>query len=240
MQVLPAVFTRRKEKFQMTATFKPSLNYDNFLQRGGIAPGTDMEAEARELFDAVARIGSPKCAYREFEAQADDTGAIIGGRRFTSRVLGRNLSGITRVFATICTCGAEVDEASLAEGDELRGWWLDVLKTQLLMNARDGVVREIDRAFKPETLAAMAPGSGDLDTWRIEEQRPLFDLFDGEERAIGVTLTPSFLMVPNKTTSGILYPSESGFRTCQVCHRENCPNRTDPFDPAAWSQLHGD
>ena len=224
----------------MTSTFTPSLNYDSFLAKGGIPAGTDMETEARELFNAVARIGRPKCVFRACQAAADDTGATIAGRRFTSRVLGRNLCGITTVYAHVSTCGVEIDEANLSNNDELRGWWLDVLKTQLLMNARDGVVREIDRAFKPPTLAAMSPGSGDRDTWRIEEQRILFDLFEGEERNIGVTLTPTFLMIPNKTVSGIFYPSEKGFKTCQVCHREKCPNRSAPFDPAAWAKLHGE
>ena len=223
----------------MTATFTPSLNWENFLAKGGITPGDPMESEARELFDAVARIGKPKCLFRECEAEAYETGAWISGRRFTSRVLGRNLRGIPKVYATICTCGAEVDAAGLDNGDELRGWWLDVLKTQLLFNAREGVVREIDRAFKPPTLAAMSPGSGDRDIWPIEEQRPLFDLFEGAEKTIGVTLTPSFLMVPNKTTSTVWYPSSHGFITCQLCHRETCPNRRAPFDQAAWEKLHG-
>ena len=219
-------------------TFTPSLNWDNFLAKGGIVAGTEMEAEARGVFDAVAAIGKPKCLFRACDAEADDTGAWIGGKRFTSRVLGRNLCGVKQVFATICTCGVEVDEARLDDGDELRGWWLDVLKTQLLMNAREGVVREIDRAFKPPTLAAMSPGSGNVDTWRIEEQRPLFDLFEGREREIGVALTPSFLMVPNKTVSTVWYPSASGFKTCQLCRREKCVNRSAAFDQKAWEKLH--
>ena len=222
----------------MTTTFPASLNWEQFLVKGGIAAGTEMENEAREVFDAVAKIGKPKCLLRAFESEADETGAWIGGRRFTSRVLGKNLRGIATVYATVCTCGAEVDAAQLDNGDELRGWWLDVLKTQLLMNAREGVVREIDRAFKPGTLAAMSPGSGDRDVWPIEEQRPLFDLFEGAEKNIGVSLTPSFLMVPNKTVSTLWYPSASGFKTCQLCHREKCPNRSAAFDQKAWEQLH--
>ena len=222
----------------MTFTFPPTLNFEKFLEKGGIAPGDDMEREAREVFDAVARVGRPKCLLKACGAEADDTGAWIDGRRFTSRVLGRNLRGVQTVYASICTCGAEVDAARLDNGDELRGWWLDVLKTQLLMNAREGVVREIDQAFKPGTLAAMSPGSGDRDVWPIEEQRPLFDLFEGAERGIGVALTPSFLMVPNKTVSTLWYPSANGFKTCQLCHRDKCPNRSAAFDPAAWASLH--
>ena len=224
----------------MTSSFSPSLNWDTFLTRSGIAAGDEMEAEARELFEIVARIGRPKAAFRVFDAvAADDTGAVIGGRRFTSRVLGQNLCGVSRVLAAICTCGTEVDDANLAHGDDLRVWWLDVLKTQLLFNAHSGLSAEIERVFKQEPVDRMSPGSGDHDVWRIEEQRPLFDLFEGEEREIGVTLTPTFLMTPNKTVSCVWYPSVKGFKTCQVCHRENCPNRQAPFDAAVYEKLHG-
>jgi len=45
------------------------------------------------------------------------------------------------------------------------------------------------------------------------------------------------LMTPNKTVSGIVFPSEKAIRTCQVCKRENCPNRQAEFDPAAWKAI---
>ncbi len=64
----------------------------------------------------------------------------------------------------------------------------------------------------------------------IEQQRGLFALLGDVEQAIGVRLTESFLMIPNKTTSGILFPTEADFRSCEVCHRENCPARHAPFN----------
>jgi hypothetical protein len=52
-----------------------------------------------------------------------------------------------------------------------------------------------------------------------------------------VELTDSFLMIPNKTVSGIYFPTERDFRTCQVCHREKCPNRRAPFDQTLWESI---
>jgi hypothetical protein len=46
-------------------------------------------------------------------------------------------------------------------------------------------------------------------------------------------------MVPNKSVSGLLYPSEDGFQSCQLCHREGCPNRRAPFDPHLWEERFG-
>ena len=48
----------------MTTSYTPSLDWDSFLTRAGIVAGDEMEAEARELFDTVARIGRPKAAFR--------------------------------------------------------------------------------------------------------------------------------------------------------------------------------
>ena len=86
----------------------------------------------------------------------------------------------------------------------------------------------------------MSPGAGDADTWAIEQQRDLFSLFGNVFELIGVELTDSFLMIPNKSVSGILFPTEIDFRSCQVCHRKNCPSRSAPFDRRLWETYQGD
>ena len=64
----------------------------------------------------------------------------------------------------------------------------------------------------------MNPGS--LADWPLREQRPLFGLLGNVRAAIGVTLTPSLLMTPTKSVSGILFPSEETFASCQLCHAD--------------------
>jgi len=86
----------------------------------------------------------------------------------------------------------------------------------------------------------MSPGSGDVDVWPIEQQRELFALFGGGAKDIGVELTDSYLMIPNKTVSGIRFPAGTDFRTCQVCRREICESRSAPFDRELWERIRGD
>jgi predicted transcriptional regulator len=86
----------------------------------------------------------------------------------------------------------------------------------------------------------MRPGSGDVTVWPIEQQQGLFSLLDDVEGAIGVKLMESCLMVPNKTTSGILFTTEEDFRSCEVCHREDCPSRHAPFNKTLWENLQHD
>ena len=86
----------------------------------------------------------------------------------------------------------------------------------------------------------MRPGSGDATVWPIEQQKMLFDLLGDVRGCIGVRLTDSFLMMPNKTVSGIRVPTEKDFRSCQVCHRENCPSRSAGFDRELWASIQHD
>jgi hypothetical protein len=75
-------------------------------------------------------------------------------------------------------------------------------------------------------LSNMSPGS--LEDWPITEQPKLFSIFGDTERLVGVRLTDSLLMVPRKSISGILFPSEEGFVACQLCDRPNCQGRKAP------------
>jgi hypothetical protein len=74
----------------------------------------------------------------------------------------------------------------------------------------------------------MSPGS--LSDWPIEQQRPFFSLFDDVEEAIGVKLAKNLLMIPQKSISGIYFPTEVSFYSCQLCPRERCPSRQAGYD----------
>jgi hypothetical protein len=74
----------------------------------------------------------------------------------------------------------------------------------------------------------MSPGS--LTDWPIEEQKPLFSLFGEEETPIGVKLSKHLLMLPAKSISGIYFPTEVSFFSCQLCQRDNCPGRKAAYD----------
>ena len=90
--------------------------------------------------------------------------------------------------------------------------------------------------YKLGKTSAMSPGR--LANWPIREQRPLFSLLGDPETAIGVHLTESFLMIPNKSVSGIRYPTEESFESCQLCPREGCPNRKAAYEPELYRQRY--
>jgi Vitamin B12 dependent methionine synthase, activation domain len=192
----------------------------------------------RELIDRARRIGKPKALYREafIEAKGTET-VMIDGVMFTSRMLRQNLDRAERVFPFVATCGCEMDTVNLPAGDFLVEFWWDSIKAVSLQCAAKYLSAHVKRRFALEKTASMSPGSGDVSVWSIEQQRELFALLGDVETQIGVELTESFLMKPNKTVSGIHFPTEVDFRSCQVCRREECSSRSAAFDARLWD-LH--
>ena len=192
----------------------------------------------RELIDQARRIGRPKALYREafIEGKGDET-VTIAGVTFTSRMLRTNLEKVERVFPFVATCGCEMDAVSLPAGDFLAEFWWDAIKAVLLQCATKHLNAHLKQRFALDKTASMSPGSGDATVWPIEQQRELFALLGDVQAQIGVELTESFLMKPNKTVSGVYFTTDIDFRTCQVCRREACPSRSAAFDAHLW-ELH--
>jgi hypothetical protein len=82
----------------------------------------------------------------------------------------------------------------------------------------------------------MSPGR--VPYWPLTQQRPLFELLGNPKDTVGVRLTQSCLMVPNKSVSGIRFPTEESFETCQLCPREGCPGRKAPYDSGLYDRRY--
>ena len=155
-------------------------------------------------------------------------------------MLRQNLEQVERVFPYIVTCGRELDEFAPPSGDFLQAFWWDLIKAEVLTVATKHLVEHLSRRFLLPKTATMNPGSGDADVWPIEQQKELFALLGDVKKEMDVELTEWYLMVPNKTISGIRFATELDFRSCQVCQRPVCPNRAAAFDEALWASIqHG-
>jgi hypothetical protein len=216
----------------------PALDAAALMARVHVAPDSEDADAFTALVDQAREVARPKALYAEafVEGRGDDT-LRIEGITFTSRMLRRKLEVVERVFPYIATCGHEMDAVALPAGDVLVQFWWDAIKAELLSAARAHLLAHLTDRFRLRQTARMSPGSGDVEVWPIEQQRLLFALLGGVTPFIGVRLTESCLMIPNKTVSGLLFATEEDFQTCQVCHRDVCPNRRAPFDAAVWQAL---
>jgi len=214
---------------------------DALFEQVRVAPSSGLGEQIRSLFDRASLAARPRAVFDEcyIGARSEET-VTVGGVTFTSRALSANLAGVERVFPFVATCGLEFDTVLEDDRDDFLRFCLDCIKQSALSAALEHLRDHLMRVYGITRLAAMHPGSGDADVWPIEQQAPLFSLLGDVEGAVGVRLTDSFLMCPNKTVSGILFPTEVDFVTCQLCHREGCPNRRVPFDEHLWLARQGE
>ena len=193
------------------------------------------------LFAESCRVGSPKIIYSQEKITGRSAESIIiGGIEFCSTALVRNMDGVEQCYPYVVTCGTEIDDIVLTDSSPLTEYWRDEIKTELLMSARRYLNKIISEQYSLKHLSSMAPGSADMDVWSVKEQQKLFALFAGKCREIGVILTDSCLMLPNKSLSGIIFETEESFLSCQLCRRENCIDRKVGFDESLYEIMHDD
>jgi len=206
-----------------------------------IKPGSSSELEFEKVLRHVEEIARPVSIYRiaYVENRFQDS-VTIENETFHSQAMRLNFDEINRVFPYIATCGPEVDQIPLDEGDILKQFWLDAIKLSLLNFSFNHLIDTIKSRYKFDDVSTMNPGSGEVDVWPIEEQSQLFSLFGGTgeiEDQIGVHLHPSYLMTPNMSSSGIIFPSSVSYVNCQLCKREDCPSRQAEFDETMWQSI---
>ncbi len=216
------------------------VKYDleKLVTRLRVEPGSRDADDLSTLIDLVTPAANPKAGFSvcDIEARTPDT-VKIADAVFSSRTLRVNLEKVERVFPFIATCGTEFDEITIPNDDILKQYWLDELKAVALRAAHEHLFAHLKKHYGLHKITSMSPGSGDVDVWPIQQQQHLFSLLGDTEALVGVRLTDSCLMIPNKTISGIAYPSEVTFETCRLCHRLNCQGRMAPLDEALCKSL---
>ena len=193
----------------------------------------------RRLVDEARPHARPKAIYKisYIETRGDDF-VIAEGRTFTSRVLRVNLDGLQRLFPFVLTAGRELAAWAEAQDDMVLRFYADAINEAILKSAEEAFRQHLCATYALAQVSAMNPGS--LTDWPLREQRVLFALLGDVTGAIGVELTDSLLMLPTKTVSGIFFPTQETFASCQLCPRPNCPNRRAPYDAALFERKYAE
>jgi len=212
------------------------FDFDTFSTQIHLSRYPEAADRVQKMLELALPLIKPKALYRMtyIEERGKDT-IGTGGITFTSRILRDNLESVERFFPYVATCGNELENLTLPTDDYMTSYWLDCLKETALRTARDFLLQSIQKEFFIDRIASMNPGSGNASVWPIRQQRELFALLGDVEQRIGVILKPSYLMVPNKSVSGVFFATEVGFESCQVCTREDCPRRRAPYQDRGWS-----
>jgi hypothetical protein len=181
-----------------------------------------------ESLDELVALGQtlirPRAVYEVAYTGAKGERTVeVAGVTFESPILRKNLETANKVFPYIITVGSELEREASSQGDLLKQYYLEEMANMALESAAGWLSDQLETRYGVTGLANMSPGS--LEDWPITEQTKLFSIFGDTEMTVGVRLTDSMLMLPRKSISGILFPSEEGFVACQLCERERCPGR---------------
>jgi hypothetical protein len=194
-----------------------------------------LEEMAFELAETACNIARPRAVYQISHSRViDNARTDIDGTIFTSKVLNKLLRHQDTVYPFIATVGKELDELPVPHNDMMRQFGLDAIKTVVLVNAVDYLTEYVKEKHNIPSAALLNPG--EIEDWHITEQKPLFSLFKDVEKRIGVSLTAGGVMKPIKSRSGIIFPNDTGFLSCQLCTQLKCPGRRAKYDPALQKQ----
>ncbi|MCJ7551130.1 MAG: vitamin B12 dependent methionine synthase [Anaerolineae bacterium] len=215
--------------------FRP--NIASLKKRLHIKDGSSLEADLVRLLDEARAIARPKAMHKLVFIDEKQTDAVVvDGITLRSRVLRVNLDAVHRAFAYVATCGQELQAWGETQDDMVFQFWADVIKEAALGSATRALHTHLETCYELGKTATMAPGS--LADWPIREQRPLFKILGDPEAAIGIQLTDSFLMIPNKSISGIRFTTEERFESCLLCPRVECPGRRAVYQPALYKEKY--
>lgn len=192
--------------------------------------GVKGNEEEFELLDKCIeeckRISDYRVTYREYGLEESiDNLRILGTEKFLKGVaIKRHLKGCYKVILLGVTLGHEIEKTinRYEKIHLLKALILDACATAAI----EDICNEIEEAIKEKVenknefiRERFSPGYGDF---LIEFQKDFLELIDGQ-RAIGLNLTESNILIPRKSVTALIgvskyRSSHSSKRSCEQCN----------------------
>lgn len=201
---------------------------------GAAASNSTLDEMIERAEREVIQAARPRHTYRCVSIQVDvDAGSVqLGARKIISQDLAGHLRECEECFLFACTLGVGVDSLikrygltempMLPVAQAVAGTYIEFCVGQA-QKELEAYAAERGQYLRPR----YSPGYGDF---RLEDQRVLFDMLE-IPKAIGVSLTDSFLMVPFKSITAVIGlsrdPSLCHINKCMTCTKKNCPFRKE-------------
>lgn len=206
------------------------------LQTLSIKADSTFAREVAELVETATAIGKPKVVYKK--AHVDSRGEdhiVVEGVTLKSTIVQVNTQETDTVFPFVATCGKELEDW-LNSVDGASRFFAEVIEELALAAAEQAFAIHIEEHYDPSPTSEMNPGS--IPDWRIKEQTSLFAILGDSVKDIEVSLSASYMMSPEKSTSGIRYYAATKFVSCQLCQEPRCPTREAPYDTALLNKYY--
>jgi hypothetical protein len=142
------------------------------------------------------------------------------------KIVANQLKKIDNLALFACTAGPEIGTLSkelMHDGDFIKGYVADVVGSEMVESAMDKIQNDLEQKMEGQSLHITDRYSPGYCGWSVGEQHKLFSFLP--ENFCGITLTPSSLMQPIKSVSGIIGIGSEVERkgyVCQMCDMVNC------------------
>jgi len=202
--------------------------------RNGNAP-EPVSAAIDELLPHVASHTNLHCGFRILPPDSVVIGpeSVSCGtiRLGTGSLIAKQLKNCTSLALYVSTAGHEMERWSsrlMSEGDMMGGFIVDAIASGIVEQSSEWLEKRIAESIKPRGWSLTNRYSPGYCDWPVSDQHNLFSLLPSG--FCGITLTPSALMVPVKSLSGVIGVGKGvkrGASQCSICELKDCYRRRE-------------
>jgi hypothetical protein len=186
-----------------------------------------------EIFNECHKLSNIKAQYeiyRYISFEALTRTLKINNVSFgINKIIFSQLKKSDAIAVFLSTAGPEtgiLGKKAMQDGDLLRGYIYDVVGSEIVEAAADLMQQDLELAMMGEDLKITNRYSPGYCGWNVAEQHNLFSIIN--ENYCGIKLTPSALMDPVKSASGIIGAGKNvkyNPYTCRMCNQADCVYR---------------
>lgn len=199
-----------------------------YLGLGKTSPETQLQEQILKSIDEFKKEVSYKACFREVLCRETSSGTDLEIFFAPGQRLKKALSGCDKaiIFAATTGLGAEMSRRRAAVNSSLQALLLDAVGTTAIESFCDRLCALWKEEYEGYFLRPrFSPGYGDLP---IEIQAKLLDSLEATSHT-GISLTESFLMIPQKSVTAIVGLGKEGCRQkeadCSICDKKDCQFR---------------
>jgi hypothetical protein len=175
----------------------------------------------------IAKIQAQYSLFNNVQFENEDKSVTVNGIRFNiGKIVFGQLKKSDSAAIFMCTAGGEIgirSRKAMQERDMLRGYIFDIIGSEIVEAAADLMQNDLERNAELSGTKITNRYSPGYCGWDVAEQHKLFRLIP--DNFCGIRLTPSALMDPVKSVSGIVGIGEyvkSNPYTCRICDMKDC------------------
>jgi hypothetical protein len=190
----------------------------------------DKRKEIASLIEESRELIEPKAVYTYFEVVRieGDSVRLESGDVLKGVILADMLRCGQKVAPYVATIGPKLEDraSKLTEDNMFLAFILDKIGNYALEITKENIKSLVEKTLG-DKVSNFGPGEGTGKLFGIEQQAVLFQILQ-PFNSIGVQLTPSYLMIPKKSESGVFAVTDEEYVACQYCPKK-CEERASAF-----------